>query len=142
MLADTATTIVGVAALALFAAFGGATASFACVVIERRRTGGRATGRSACVCGAPIPLWRNIPVITWIAQRGRAACCGARIPRWYVAAESGTAAAAAVGALLVEGSPFAGALTGILLAVAVTAIATGYHRQPHPILPATNKDDD
>lgn len=39
-------------------------------------------------CGARIPWARNLPVITWLAQRGRAACCGARIPARYVAVEA------------------------------------------------------
>lgn len=47
-------------------------------------------GRSYCPhCGAPIPLWRNIPVITWLVQAGRAACCGAKIPFHYVMLEAG-----------------------------------------------------
>lgn len=33
--------------------------------------------RSACPgCGALIPWYRNIPVITYLLQRGRGACCG------------------------------------------------------------------
>ena len=31
---------------------------------------------SHCACGKPIPWYRNIPVLTWFLQRGRAACCG------------------------------------------------------------------
>ena len=40
---------------------------------------------SACpACGTPIPAWRNIPVVTWVSQRGRAACCGVKIPVKYL----------------------------------------------------------
>ncbi|WP_420426475.1 prepilin peptidase [Algiphilus sp.] len=34
-------------------------------------------------CGAPIPAWRNIPVVSWLLLRGRAACCGAPISVQY-----------------------------------------------------------
>ena len=33
-------------------------------------------------------MYRNIPVISWLLQRGRADCCGARIPAWYVVSEA------------------------------------------------------
>lgn len=117
------TTLVGVGALSLVAAFGGYTASFACLVLERRSIGRTARGRSACVCGTPIPMWRNIPVVTWCAQRGRAACCGARIPSWYVISEAGTALAAVAGTLVVRGAPLLGALTGTLVAISLTVVA-------------------
>jgi leader peptidase (prepilin peptidase)/N-methyltransferase len=42
-------------------------------------------------CGTPIPFWRNVPVLTWFFQRGRAACCGTRISARYVLVESFTA---------------------------------------------------
>ncbi len=38
-------------------------------------------------CGAPIPFWRNIPVFTWVSQRGRSACCGTPIAPRYVIIE-------------------------------------------------------
>ena len=34
-------------------------------------------------CGAPIPAWRNIPLLSWVLLRGRAACCGAPISLQY-----------------------------------------------------------
>lgn len=58
-------------------------------------------GRSECECGTPIPAWRNIPIITWLIQGGRAACCEARIPLSVLLTEVGGAAiGAGVGALL------------------------------------------
>ena len=39
-------------------------------------------------CGHPIPWYRNIPVVTWIVQRGRCAWCGCRIPVFYVLVEA------------------------------------------------------
>lgn len=39
------------------------------------------SGRSRCdTCDAPIELWRNIPVVSWLIQRGKCAKCGAHIP--------------------------------------------------------------
>lgn len=34
-------------------------------------------------CGARIRPWQNIPVLSWLMLRGRAACCGARISKQY-----------------------------------------------------------
>ena len=48
-------------------------------------------GSHCPACGTPIPFWRNIPVLTWLLQRGRAACCGVRISVRYVLLESFTA---------------------------------------------------
>lgn len=39
-------------------------------------------------CGAPIPWYRNLPVLTWLLQRGRCARCGCRIPTRYVLVEA------------------------------------------------------
>jgi len=38
-------------------------------------------------CGHPIPWYRNLPVVTWVLQRGRCAWCGFRIPVFYVLVE-------------------------------------------------------
>ncbi|MCW2925758.1 MAG: prepilin peptidase [Thermoleophilia bacterium] len=74
-------TAVGVAIVALFGLLVG---SFLNVVIVRRghddweqRTG--LNGRSACPkCGHEISWWENIPVLSWLALRGR--CRGCRNP--------------------------------------------------------------
>ena len=42
-------------------------------------------------CGAPIPWYNNLPIISWIALRGRAACCGTRIDARYCLVEFGIA---------------------------------------------------
>jgi leader peptidase (prepilin peptidase)/N-methyltransferase len=40
--------------------------------------------RSACpACGAPIAAWRNVPVLSWVALRGKCAACRARISVKY-----------------------------------------------------------
>jgi leader peptidase (prepilin peptidase) / N-methyltransferase len=47
--------------------------------------------RSACpVCKAPITAWQNIPVISWLALRGRCAACRTRISARYPAVELAT----------------------------------------------------
>ena len=34
-------------------------------------------------CGVPIKVWQNIPLVSWLAMRGKAACCGVRISARY-----------------------------------------------------------
>jgi leader peptidase (prepilin peptidase)/N-methyltransferase len=41
-------------------------------------------------CGAPIAWYNNIPVLSWLILRGRAACCGTRIDARYAMVELGT----------------------------------------------------
>ena len=31
-------------------------------------------------CNQPIRPWRNIPVVSWVSQKGQTACCQAKIP--------------------------------------------------------------
>jgi len=40
-------------------------------------------------CGAPIPWYNNLPIISWIVLWGRAACCGTRIDMRYCLVELG-----------------------------------------------------
>jgi leader peptidase (prepilin peptidase)/N-methyltransferase len=42
-------------------------------------------------CGAPIPWYYNIPIVTWPMLRGKAACCGTRIDLRYWLVEVGMA---------------------------------------------------
>ena len=105
----------------------GMISSFLCVVLERRVVGEAPTGRSHCVCGAPIPMARNIPVVSWVLQGGKAHCCGARIPAWYVVAESGFMVAAAVGAAIAWPHALIGGAVGIALSAAVLAVWHSRH---------------
>ena len=60
--------------------------------------------RSVCpACGAPIPARLNIPILGWLALRGRAACCGAAISVRYPLVEALTAGLFA--ALLLADTP-------------------------------------
>jgi leader peptidase (prepilin peptidase)/N-methyltransferase len=48
--------------------------------------------RSTCpVCKAPIKAWQNVPVISWLALRGRCAACNAKISVRYPLIEIATA---------------------------------------------------
>ena len=50
------------------------------------------TSRSHCPgCGTPIPSWHNIPILSWLFLRGKAACCGTKISVQYPLVELGTA---------------------------------------------------
>ena len=68
-------------------ALGGCLASFATVAIERLPRGEPVTGRSHCVCGATVAARDNVPIVSYLLRRGRARCCDARIPVWYLGAE-------------------------------------------------------
>lgn len=51
---------------------------------------------SCCpACGAAIKPWQNVPVVSWLLLRGRAACCGVRISARYPLVELLTALASA-----------------------------------------------
>lgn len=106
--------------------FAGFTASFLCVVLERRLVGETPTGRSHCVCGAQIPMTRNIPVVSWSLQRGKARCCGARIPAWYVLSEAAFVLAAGTVAVVVWPHVLVGGAGGT--AVAAVALAVWHRR--------------
>ena len=78
----------------LAAVLGGALASFAGVVAERRSTHVALSARSRCVCDHPIAAWALLPAVGWLVVRGRARCCGVRLPVAYLWTEVGVAAAA------------------------------------------------
>lgn len=48
-------------------------------------------GSRCAACGAPIPWYNNLPIISWLVLRGRAACCGTRIDLRYWLVETGMA---------------------------------------------------
>jgi len=52
-------------------------------------------GRSRCMtCGEPLKVWQLVPVVSWLAQRGRCALCAAPVSPRYLLIEC---AAAGVG---------------------------------------------
>lgn len=66
---------------------GAVVGSFIGVVVERVPEGRSIQGRSMCACGRQLRAWENVPVVAWVALRGRARCCGSEIPGWYTALE-------------------------------------------------------
>jgi len=48
-------------------------------------------GSHCSACGAPIPWYNNLPIISWLVLRGRATCCGTRIDLRYWLVELGMA---------------------------------------------------
>ncbi|MEP7208627.1 MAG: A24 family peptidase [Casimicrobiaceae bacterium] len=74
--------------------------------------------RSACPgCGRPIRALENVPVVSWLALRGKCAGCGARIPARYPLVEL-LGAVALVAAVLRFGPTWQGlAAAGLLWAL-------------------------
>jgi len=69
-----------------------ASGSFATAVAHRVPRGISIAGpRSQCpACGAQIAAYDNLPLFSWLALRGRARCCGARISPRYPLTELAT----------------------------------------------------
>jgi leader peptidase (prepilin peptidase) / N-methyltransferase len=70
----------------VFAFVAGLTAGSYAAAVAHRIPRGISTvmERSCCpACGAPIAPYYNVPVLGWLALRGRARCCGARISPRY-----------------------------------------------------------
>lgn len=62
------------------------------------------TGRSACpTCGATLGPLSLIPVLSWVAQRGRCTACGGRIGAFYPAVELAALGVAAWAASVFSG---------------------------------------
>lgn len=79
------------------ALFGLLIGSFLNVVVWRVPRGESLLPDSHCPqCGAAIRPWQNVPVLSWIALRGRCARCRGRISARYPLVELGTALAFAL----------------------------------------------
>ncbi|MDR1817059.1 MAG: prepilin peptidase [Puniceicoccales bacterium] len=78
--------------VAAFAALGAAAGSFLNVCAARIPKGESIIRPgSHCECGAPIPWFRNLPVLSWLLLGGRAACCRRRLGARHPLVEGGTA---------------------------------------------------
>lgn len=65
--------------------------SFLNVVVFRVPAGVSLTRASQCpACDAPVRPWQNVPVVSWLALRGRCASCGERISARYPLVELAT----------------------------------------------------
>lgn len=97
-----------------------AAGSFANVVIHRVPAGMSVVRpASRCpACTAPIRPRDNVPVLSWLALRGRCRACGARIPARYPAVELLTGALWAAAAVRFAGSlaivPYCIGFTGLV----------------------------
>lgn len=72
--------------LVFFALLGACVGSFLNVVVYRLPRGLSVQNppRSFCpCCGASIPWWLNLPIISWLWLRGKSACCHKPIPIRY-----------------------------------------------------------
>ena len=108
----------------LFAfAVGTCVGSFLNVVIHRVPRGlSIVRPPSACPsCGHRIRPWENVPIVAWLALRGRCSSCAARIPFRYPAIELGTGVLAA-GSVWWFGPGLAGVSSFVLLS-AMLAVA-------------------
>ena len=59
---------------------GGILASFFGVVLYRTPRGLGLGGRSVCVCSRQLKFYENVPVLGWLALKGRTRCCKQKIP--------------------------------------------------------------
>ena len=99
-------------------------------LIDGEPKGGLAAPRSYCpACKAPIPWTGLLPIISFVAQRGRCRSCGAKIALRYpiVEALGGTVALASVAILGVTWMALGAAIFGwALLALAFIDLETGF----------------
>lgn len=110
-----------IAVAILCAVLGAVLASFAAVVVVRMPAGVSVIGgRSRCdACGRTLGVFELVPVVSWIALRGRCRGCGAAIDPLHVQLEiAGATAGALAGALLppwlaVAGTAYAAALLAL-----------------------------
>lgn len=80
-------------------------------------------GRSRCSsCGEPVKAYENIPVLAYLALRGRCRHCHARIPLWVLAVEVAVPALA-VWAVWAQGWTWTTAPTLLLVVVGVIVAA-------------------
>jgi leader peptidase (prepilin peptidase)/N-methyltransferase len=106
---------------ATFAVLGAVIGSFLNVCIYRVPKGESVVRPgSHCACGAAIPWYRNIPVLAWFFQRGRAACCGRHFSFRYPLVEALTGA---LFALCWQWLPWQQALPGMVLVAFLVALA-------------------
>jgi leader peptidase (prepilin peptidase) / N-methyltransferase len=113
-----------VAAVAVLAFVGGLLAgSFVTVVAHRVPRGESIVGpRSRCPgCGVQIAAYDNVPVVSWLALRGRARCCGAPISARYPLTEL-TLGALYAATTLVLWDDRGEAVLGLVFVTVLTAI--------------------
>ena len=98
-------TALPLALLASAGVLGGIVGSFLGAALERLPAGRSVvTGRSACdSCGKALTVTELVPLLSWLAQRGRCRACGAPIGWWQFGAELGAALVGMGAAMLAPG---------------------------------------
>lgn len=106
-----------VAALPLASMLGLIAGSFIATLVLRWGAGRSISGRSVCDgCGRTLGLLDLVPLLGWLARRGRCSVCGAAIDPLHLRVELGCAAIGAASVLLLPGAAGWGlALFGWLL---------------------------
>lgn len=115
--------------------FGVTIGSFLNVVIYRIPLGIKVSQpkRSFCpICNQDIPWYRNIPLLTWLIQRGKCAECGAPIAFRYFLVEALTGGLFVASWMLLP-SPFPAAL--FLMALCVILVVISFIDAEHMIIP-------
>ena len=110
--------------VALFALAGLIFGSFLTVVIHRvpRRESLMRPGSACPRCGTPIRWFENVPVLSWMALRGRCRHCGARISAQYPLIEAATAALFVAASVAIQPAGVAAVVAvflGLMLAIGV-----------------------
>jgi leader peptidase (prepilin peptidase)/N-methyltransferase len=124
-----------VAAAAAFALLGGLLAgSFVTVVAHRVPRGESIVGpRSRCPeCGAQIAAYDNVPLVSWLALRGRARCCGAAISPRYPLTELALGVLYAATVLVLWDEPTELALGLVFVTVLAAVTLTDLERRIIP----------
>lgn len=105
--------------VAFFALLGAILGSFSGVLVSRVPAGEPITHRSRCdTCNTPVAAWQNIPLMSYLIQRGRCPHCKARIPLWVWGIEVISAAGWGLGAWL-TGDLLSGLAFGFVVTFAV-----------------------
>lgn len=123
------------AAAAAIAFLGGLLAgSFTTVVAHRVPRRESIVGpRSRCpACGAQIAAYDNIPVLSWLALRGRARCCGAAISPRYPLTELALGTLYAATVLVLRDEPGEVALGLVLMTTLAAITLTDFERRIIP----------
>lgn len=113
-----------------------AAGSFAGVLVHRVPGGDSIGGRSRCdACSRVLGARDLVPVVSWLASRGRCRTCGASVTARWTLLELGSAGLVAASVLVLGSTPraaFAGAFLVVLLAL--TVIDLDHHRLPNAIV--------
>lgn len=134
-------------ALTVAALFGLVIGSFLNVVVYRVPAGLPLARPSACpACSAPVRAWQNVPVLSWLALRGRCASCRSAISPRYPLVEIATGlsfvgiawaaldAAARSGATPADIPVLLAYLWFAAISIALTLIDLDTRRLPHAIV--------